>query len=206
MDLIALLGEDLAKQVSEKLGDEYDIYNKKNGDMIPKAKFNEKIAELKDLKTQFDSINSKIADLDKFTNENTELKTQLDKIKQDNEAFKLEADKRLLSEKKRFLGREGLLSLGADKEYIDFLESKIDYEKMELDNEKLIGLADKANSLRDTYKKMFNETIYSGTGAPDRGGKTPSKDFFTQEQVDKMSDKEVMQNIDKINESMKSWR
>lgn len=204
MDLTALLGEDLAKQVSEKLGDEYDIYNKKNGDMIPKAKFNEKIAELKDLKTQFDSINSKIADLDKFTNENTELKTQLDKIKQDNESFKLEADKRLLSEKKRFKLREDLIKSGVKDLYIEDAERRFDIEKLELDNDKIIGFEDRLNPLKTTYKEWFNETIYSGTGAPDRGGK-PAGDFISKEQFEKMTPQERIKNIDKINNSFSKW-
>ena len=79
MDLVQILGnEELANQVKEKLGEDYLIISKKAGDYIPKDKFNEKNSELKALKEQYEAINTKVNDLDKYTKENNELKDLLD--------------------------------------------------------------------------------------------------------------------------------
>jgi hypothetical protein len=205
MDLVQILGnEELANQVKEKLGEDYLIISKKAGDYIPKDKFNEKNSELKALKEQYEAINTKVNDLDKYTKENNELKDLLDKIKQDNETFKSETQKRIDLDKKKFLLRESLIKTGIKDKYLEDAERRFDLDKLEVNDNKVIGFDDRLNPLKETFTEWFETKQFSGTGDPAKGN-APNVGLFTKEQVDKMSEQEIYKNLDKINESMTKW-
>jgi len=109
------IGEELYKQIIEKLGKDEKVYLKEDldGAFVPKDEFNKRIEKLKDAETQVESLNEqlktqkaeyekqikdtskKIADLEPLAQTNTELSEKLKTVQEESAAKVKEYDDKL---------------------------------------------------------------------------------------------------------------
>jgi hypothetical protein len=154
MNLEELLGEDLAKQVKEKLGDKQLILN--DGTYIPKSKFDDLNNDKKDLKKQLEEANTKIGELSKLNSE--DLQKEIDNWK-----TKYEADTNALNDKITKREREYIIndltrdikfsSNSAKKSFMEDLASK----DLKIENGKMLGFDDYLTSYKENDAGAFIE-------------------------------------------------
>lgn len=188
-----LIGEEAFKKVEADLGKKDLIVN--DGEYIPKEKFNEKLDEIKtlksekektekDLKTANDelkklqdekksntsTVEQKVADLEK------KLKEQDDKI-----AAK---DKELTLAKVEGVLKDSLTNAGVkNPKNLKLLMKEFDLEKLELtDDGKIKDFDDSIKKLQEDYKPLFGEEQFKGT-PPGQGEPKPedAKEMSTEE-------------------------
>src|SRR5699024_6134491 len=92
MSLKELLGEELYNQVNEKAGDN-KLAIVSDGNWIPKAKFDDKIQEVKDLETELENRDTQLEDLKKVDPE--ALQKTIDDLQETNENQKNEYEEKL---------------------------------------------------------------------------------------------------------------
>ena len=172
MDLIALLGETLAGQVQEKLGDKKLILN--DGSFIPRERLNEQKERLESerdaLKAQLEEIQGKFKSLEYSAGENADLKKQLEQIRADSEAAQTELQTKLERQNYDFRLEKAIMNAGARKAAP--VKALLDTGKISLDGKNLIGFDDQIKALKDSDGYLFGEAKPSGE--PPAGGRTPS--------------------------------
>lgn len=169
MDLKELLGEELFKQVSEKLGDK-KVAVVSDGNWIPKDKFDSLNNEKKTYKETADKLK---ADLDEMSNKakgNEELTQQIDGLK-----GQLEESQTKIKDISISSAIEKEL-VKANAKFPDLLMGKIDKSKIEILNDGTIkGLEDQITPMKESYKDLFGETKIVG-GDPNRNNNNPNGD------------------------------
>jgi hypothetical protein len=225
-----LIGDDsLAKQIDEKLGEKVvvDIVtNDGQAVFIPKARFDTVNTKANDLDTKVKTLEAENGQL-KDSQENTtkelnQLKesgadvetwkskaTELEgKNKADQENWKKERQEIIRDAKVR----ETLLSNGADPDYVDFLVTKVDRDKIVVseDGSNITGLD--MDGLKESQSKFFDKTpgIKNGPGHKQggpggKGDDDPPEGLYSREQLDGLSDDEYLENRDKAQKSMAHW-
>ena len=160
-----LLGDDLYKQVTEKLGDTKVMQD--DGKMVPKSRLDEVITQRDTYKGQIDETSKKITDLEKAAAGNTELLGQIDTLKADKEAAETKVSK---------IALESAIKLGAitakAKDPSDIL-AFLDQSKLKLDGDKVLGLEDALKGLQETKAYLFGEAAApdtTGAGGNPAGG------------------------------------
>ncbi len=93
-ELTKILGEDLANQVVEKVGDKMDIEIGIKGSIIPKHRFDEVLQKNEDLKKEITTRDEQIKTLGESAKDNETLKQQIEQMKTDNQSSmaKMQAD------------------------------------------------------------------------------------------------------------------
>jgi hypothetical protein len=155
-----LLGEELSKQVEEKLGTvELGVVN--DGSLVPAEKHDTLKAEHKELK-------------DKYTNETTELNQKLDSaiksatsveaLKSELEEIKIKSQEQVESlktdlERSKKIGelKAKFIANNVDESYLDIVLSQVDLEQLKVDGENVIGVDDVAKIVVEKYPKLFGE-------------------------------------------------
>ena len=197
MDLKELLGEELAAQVTEKLGDKKLMLD--DGKMIPKSRLDEVIEQKNGYKTQVEALNTELTGLKKSVKDNEGATAKITEL-QDAIAKK---DAENLTIQKKYALREELSRSGA--KYSDLLESKFDLGKIELDADGKVKDAENLiKPYKESYKELFGEIVVKGADVREGSNPKPGAKF-TREQVSKMTQAEVTANLKAINESMASW-
>jgi predicted phage tail protein len=180
MDLEKLLGEDLAKQVNEKLGDKQLILN--DGTYFPKSKFDDLNEDKKDLKKQLEEANAKIEELSKVNAE--DLQKEIDDWK-----TKYETDTNALNDKISKREREYIIndltrdikfsSNSAKKSFMEDLASK----DLKIEDGKMLGFDDYLNSYKEQDAGAFVEEKKDEGKDIDLGGnhKKDAKDDLSHE-------------------------
>jgi hypothetical protein len=159
--LINILGEELSKQVKEKLQDKkIAIIN--DGSWIPKEKFDSKNEELKLTKQQLEDYKKNAVNVENIVNENAELKTKYEKVKSDFEDGIKSKDNEISNINKKYSLLNELKKCGAVGE--DLLLNKFNLDDIELNSEgKIKGFDELVKPLKENYKHMFKETNIEGT-------------------------------------------
>jgi hypothetical protein len=166
MDLKELLGEELYKQVKEKLGDKKVIINN-DGSYLPKSKFDEKNEEVKLLKEKLTAHEKQAKDTETLLKDNAELKTKFEALQTESKT-QLEARDKQISHitKKTALSR----ALAEKKaKHADLLMKEFDFDKIELDGEKIKDFDKLIAPLTEKYADMFEIKKVEGGGAPNKG-------------------------------------
>ena len=148
-------------------------------------------AELEDVKNQLKEANSTITDLKKNNVDNEALQT---KVKEYEDTIKNQ--KADYEAKVRNLTLDSAIEKAlnnANAKHGDLLSSKIDREKLVIDNDgKVTGLDEQIKGLKDNYKDLFEEKI---TGIPPANPEGGSRGNNTYEALvanaDKMTAEEV---------------
>ncbi len=192
-----LLGEELYKQVKEKLGDTKVM--KDDGNFIPKSRFDEVNNQKKELKQQVDSlkdISTKYDELQKDVSKWKEEAEQVPSLKKKMEEW--ESSSKDLEEKlgkaneqiESFSTKEqeyqsklkdAQIDAAIEKQliqnnakYPDLISSKFDRDKLEIAEDGTIkGLDEQIKTIQESYKELFGETKFTGAN-PDTGGDNPT--------------------------------
>ena len=162
MDLKEILGEELYKQVNEKLGDKKLIVN--DGSYLPKSKFDEKNEEVKLLKEKVSSLEKTTKDTESMLKDNDELKKKFDALQNDSKSQLEAKDKQISHITKRTALKSALQEKGA--RYPDLLIKEFDLDTIELEGEAVKGFDNLLTPLTERYKDMFEIKQVSGGGEP----------------------------------------
>lgn len=156
-----LIGEELYKQIEPKLKGQ-NIINLKDGNYIPKSKFDEKNEELKLTKQQIEEYKNKNTDIEKLLKDNTEYKSKLDQLNSDFNA-KLESKNKEIEmiSKKSILSKK-LKESGAI--YEDLLMKSLNLDDIKLDGENLSNF--NIDEIKSKYPSMFEHVENSGNAIP----------------------------------------
>lgn len=181
MDLKELLGEELYNQVAEKAGD-HKIAVVSDGSYIPKAKFDEKLQEVKDYKKQIEERDQQLQELGEKAKGNEELTTQIEELKKQNDTTKKEYEQKLQQQAFDHALENSLSS--AKVKNTKAVKALLDMDTIKLDGDTLKGLDDQLKTLKESDGYLFES---------DEGGGGESKPTFSQGQHQKqpMSDKDA---------------
>lgn len=139
-------------------------------EFIPKSKYNEKVEELTAVNTKLEETNTQIEELKNSTSDVDEYKTKLETLTQEYEEYKGQADSRVANLKKSSLLKDRLIKEGADQDNIDLLMKDFDIENMQLNEDKIVGLDDYVNPIKERRARLFvKEQVNSNP--PEDGGK-----------------------------------
>ena len=169
-----LLGEELFKQVSEKMGDKKLIVN--DGTYIPIDKFNEANESKKEYKKQLEERDKQLEVLKIKATGNEELTKQFEELKLKNEEATKQYEEKLKKQTFDFkLESELMKAKGKNTKAIKAL---LDESKIIVDGDNLIGLEEQLKNLQNSDSYLFGETtpIGSGTNPPGGGNKTYTMD------------------------------
>lgn len=226
-DLKKLLGDDLFGQVTGKLGDkQLFLYEKnqkvivddgtlvKKEGMIPKDRFDEVNNKKNEYETKVNDLMTQINELKKSSGNKEELQQKIQKLQDDYNNLKTEAETSTKMTAAKFALRDALRESGSKPEYVDLLETKFKLDQLVIDEKGKLqkvklgendikDFAEHLKSIKETYPDAFGETKRKGfkTG----GGEDPGGEYFTKEEVQAMSEADRVANVDKINKSAEHW-
>jgi chromosome segregation ATPase len=213
-----LLGDELYNQVSEKLGDKKVLIQEKDGDFIPKARFdevNQKKNELqKELDNQKNELQNKTTELEELKKKQNEgdksvedkianLEKELEERKSSEEKLKND----LAAKEKTSILNNHLHKEKVNPKYLKDVQNRFNLDEIEVDeNGQIKGFEEKIKGIKENYPEMFGEMKFGGDG-PDGGNDKGLPDgILTKEDVKNMSEADRVKNVDKINESAKYWQ
>ena len=164
-----LLGEELSKQVIEKLGTvELAIMN--NGSVVPAEKYDILKAEYKGLNSKYDTdINDFNEKLETATNNSADyetLKGTLETFKADNQKMTDEYQAEKTKIKKNSAIDLALIRANVDEEYFEMVKSQVNMDNLTFENDNLIGLSDSIAALQGKFPKLFGEMKKVGATPP----------------------------------------
>jgi hypothetical protein len=167
MDLVTLFGEETAKVVKEKLGEDLIIINKKDGQWFPKAKWDEVNTELGNSKTELEAMKVEFGKVEQFTAENADLKAQVEKSKADLDNMKDGFEKERKLTKTTTTLKDKLIADGLKPKFVDDALRQFDIENTKIEGSEVLGYTDKLNSFKEDRKEWFpTDEKYTGTGSP----------------------------------------
>ncbi|GAA5417928.1 hypothetical protein Pryu01_03006 [Paraliobacillus ryukyuensis] len=154
MDLKELLGEELYKQVEEKAGDN-KIAVVSDGSYIPKDKFDAVNQEKNDYKKQVGDRDKQINDLSEKAKGNEELTKELDDLKKANQKATEEYENKLKQQSFEYSLKD---ALSANKvRNPKAVKALLDTEAIKLDGDKLLGLEEQLNAIKESDPYLFQE-------------------------------------------------
>lgn len=150
MSLKELLGEELYNQVIEKAGDN-KIAIVSDGNWIPKDKFDALNTTKKELEEQLEQRDEQLEDLKKVDADG--LKQKIQDLQNENEKTKKEFQEKLDQQAFDFTLEKALASAGVRNSKA--VKALLDVESIKLDGDKLLGLDDQLNALKDSDAYLF---------------------------------------------------
>lgn len=173
-----LLGDDLYKQVTEKLGDK-KIAIVSDGTWIPKSKFDDVNEEKKELKTQLEQRDKQLKDLGDKAKGNEDLEKQIKELQDLNKTTKESYEAKI----KDMAINSAIQSKLTDTKYPDLLMTKFDKSKLSVQEDgSIIGIDEQLTAIKEQYKDLFVPKITGGDPYNKGGG--PS--VVTKDQFNKM--------------------
>ncbi len=179
MNLVEIFGEELAEKVKEKLGDKYKIIEEK--DWVPKHRFNEAIQQRDEYKNMLDERNKQLEELKEKAKGNEDLLEKINELEKQNKETEQKYQKKLETIQKQTLVEKELMKKKA--KYPELLMSKIDLEKLELEDGKVKGLDEVVTDLKENYKDLFEDTSKAGSEFNQNNKKIPETNPWKQGQV-----------------------
>lgn len=164
MDLKELLGEELYKQVTEKLGDK-KIAIVSDGNWIPKEKFDNVNNEKKQYKQQVDNLNKELGKLQKQLEDNQAANETIEKLKQQIKDKETEMEK---IRKQNAIKFEVLKYNPND--VADILPHLKDESIVLNDDGTITGLKEQLDALKESKPYLFKQVEPTGTGGSLGGG------------------------------------
>jgi hypothetical protein len=191
------LPDDLTSKVEELWPDQPDtddLFTQEDVDEIVQQRL---ARERKAHEQEIDELKEQMEDM-VDPSEHNELKEKFDKINDKTQERVAETTKEY--ELKLAAAKEGVR-----KDAIDDFAKLVDKEQLEYDDGEVKGLDDLIKNVKEEKQFLFEPEEDSSSGGSDFGGEGDETDFFTKEQVEEMSQEEVDENLDKIEESMEKW-
>lgn len=175
------LGEELANQVTEKLGDiELGIVN--DGSLVPATKHDSMKKELKDTQDMLNGVNEKLKSFEGSTDTIEDLKAQIKAKTEEFDTFKTDTAKRETTREKQRKFADELEKAGFVKSSIKLLAKDVDYDAMLTDaSGNIVDLNNYIDPLKTEYSELIT-TKEADVPKPPAGD--PPKD------TDNMTDQE----------------
>jgi len=172
-----ILGDDLYKQVKEKLGDTEVIVVDPNDPMVPKRRLDEVIAERNRYKEMVEERDSQLADLKTWAKDNEVLKAQIAELQAKNKQVTEDYEKQLKEQRFAFAIERAVAK--ADARNVKAVVALLDASKISLDGENLIGFDEQVAALKKSDPYLFGVDlkgrIPEGTGKPPQTPENPWK-------------------------------
>ena len=172
-----ILGDDLYKQVKEKLGDTEVIVVDPNEPMLPKRRLDEVIAERNRYKELVEERDSQLADLKTWAKDNEALKAQIAELQAKNKQVTEDYEKQL--EEQRFAFAIERAVAKADARNVKAVVALLDTSKISLDGENLLGFDEQIAALKKSDPYLFGVDLKGrmpeGTGKPPKEIPNPWK-------------------------------
>lgn len=192
MDLKQILGDDLFKAVTEKLGDKYRIFLHEkdakvivdDGKMIPKERFDQVNEQRKALDEQIKAITKQLDELKGKAGESEELKKQIQAFQEQYQATQKEFEARLKQQDFDFRLDRALREKYQAKSSKS-VKAELDLAKISLDGENFIGLEEQIKNLKTAQPWQFGVEKITGNPPKDTPGPI---DEVTFEDVQKLKD------------------
>ena len=222
-----LLGDDLWAKAKEKLGDE-KIYlgTEIDGKFVPKARFNEVNEKLdaankqhetavEKMKSEYDAVikemTDKVKELEPLAKEHVGIAEKLEQVQAESSKKIAELEEAREKEKEtsaKLIAQERLdnkLNFAIKESgarNVKAVRANIDLEKISLDKDNLIGFKEQVDTLKQSDEWLFGEIRVDGE--PPVSPDPQSKEFFTLDEIKRMSTDQIAENLDKVNASMKN--
>jgi hypothetical protein len=163
MDLKALLGEELYKQVMGKTGDN-KIAIVSDGNWFPKDKFDQVNSDNKDLKKQLKDRDDQLTDLKTKAAGNEDLTKQITDLTELNKKTATDYQSKLDKQAFDFALKDALT--GAKAKNAKAVEALLNREAIKLDGEKLLGLEEQLKGLKESDAYLFESDQQQQPPAP----------------------------------------
>jgi hypothetical protein len=168
MDLKELLGDDLYKQVTDKLAGKHTIAVISDGSYFPKAKWDEINEKYKEAKKQVDERDAQIAELGKKSKGNEDLSAEIERLKSENIKQATEAAERY--KKARITAAVQLAATKAKARDAADIERFIDPSKLTVDADGNVTGIDEQFTVLQTGKAYLFEADGGNGGTNPAGG------------------------------------
>lgn len=164
-----ILGDDLYKQVKEKLGDTEVIVVDRNDPMVPKHRLDEVIAERNRYKEMVEERDAQLADLKTWAKDNEALKAQIAELQAKNKQVTEDYEKQLTEQRFAFAIERAVAK--ADARNVKAVVALLDTSKISLDGENLLGFDEQIAALKKSDPYLFGVDLKGRT--PEGTGKQP---------------------------------
>lgn len=156
MDLKELLGEELHRQVMEKIGDQHKIAIVSDGNWIPKEKFDMVNSARRQLRDQLKERDEQLEELGKKAKGHNELQQQILELQEKHKKQAEEYQRKLDQQQFDFALEKALSSAKARNPKA--VKALLDLETVKLDEDgTLKGLEDQIKKLRESDGYLFEE-------------------------------------------------
>lgn len=166
-----LLGDLFTPEIGKALeGKELAVVN--DGSYLPRKKLDDATAEIKELKKQLTERDAQLKELETKAAGNEDLTKQINEMKAANEKAKSDYEAALKNlSKEHAIDKAIAAAKGRNPKAIKAL---LDLEKVSVDGENLLGLAEQLEALKKSDVYLFGEQQQVGGGTnPPGGGNTP---------------------------------
>ena len=172
-----ILGEDLYKQVKEKLGDAEVIVVDPNDPMVPKRRLDEVITERNRYKEQVAERDTQLADLGAKAKDHDTLRVQIADLQAKNKQAAEDYEKQLKDQRFAFAIERAVAK--ADARNVKAVVALLDTSKISLDGENLLGFDEQIAALKKSDPFLFGVDLKGrtpeGTGKPPQTPENPWK-------------------------------
>ncbi len=172
-----ILGDDLYKQVKERLGDTEVTVVDPNDPMVPKRRLDEVIAERNRYKEMVEERDSQLADLKTWAKDNEVLKAQIADLQAKNKQTTEEYEARLKEQQFAFAVERAVAK--ADARNVKAVIALLDKSRISLDGENLLGFDEQIAALKKSDPYLFGVDLKGrmpeGTGKPPKEIPNPWK-------------------------------
>lgn len=161
-----LLGEELFKQVQEKLGDTKII--KDEGNWIPKQRFDEVNQQKNEYKKMVEERDKQLEDLRKKAKDNEELNETIKQLQQQNEETVKQYEAKV--QQLQFDHALDAALVKAKARNSKAVKALLNTELIKLDGDKLLGLDEQLKALQESDGYLFGEEPPAKGGGDFSGG------------------------------------
>ncbi|MCM3316177.1 phage scaffolding protein [Rummeliibacillus stabekisii] len=140
------------------------------GHMVPKSRLDDKIQEVKDLKDQIKDRDTQLDDLSTKAAGNEDLQKQIQTLQELNQTTVADYEEKLKQKDFDFTLSEALRNAKAKNPKA--VKALLNIEDIKLDEQKLIGLEDQLNALKESDAYLFESDKLKGK-TPPLGGTPP---------------------------------
>ena len=172
-----ILGDDLYKQVKEKLGDAEVIVVDPNDPMVPKRRLDEVITERNRYKEQVAERDTQLADLGAKAKDHDTLRVQIAELQAKNKQAAEDYEKQLKDQRFAFAIERAVAK--ADARNVKAVVALLDTPKISLDGENLLGFDEQIAALKKSDPFLFGVDLKGrtpeGTGKPPQTPENPWK-------------------------------
>lgn len=207
---------ELLKKVTDKIGSKKILIEEKEGDWIPKARFDEVNTKKADLEKELTTTKETLTTIqkevetlkgDKDGGKKTleEQVTNLTKQITDMQNQIKEKDTQLNLRDRRSLIENTLRGLKANEKYLPTLlrefEAKYPLDKIEIVDGKIKDVDNILKPFQESYKDLFGEVKRQGFD-PKNGGDNGAGDYYSLDQLKSMTKQEIAANMEKVDKSL----